>query len=175
MSRISLVSGFSTDTFLNRNAAQIDHTIPLRSLLATIKRHRSLQDARIIRVDSYRNNGPARHRFIILQLEREGRQQLWLRVDRRRDRRQSVLIFVLNAGTSLANDRVSCYTIFRVLPLLKNLQAWLSADKLVLSEGLDPEHTLLFSNAAPTLGDLRWVFFAIVQVLEEYKLLQVRA
>lgn len=32
-----------------------------------------------------------------------------------------------------------------------------------------------FDKTAPTLGDLRWVFFAIVQVLEQYELLGVCA
>lgn len=46
----------------------------------------------------------------------------------------------------------------------------------MLSEGLNPEHTSTFSDTTtPTLGDLRWVFFAIVQVLERYKLLKVWA
>lgn len=41
-----------------------------------------------------------------------------------------------------------------------------------------PEHTRLFSDGEsnlplPTLGDLRWVFLAIVQVLEQYELFRV--
>lgn len=31
-----------------------------------------------------------------------------------------------------------------------------------------------FDDAAPTLGDLRWIFFAVVQVLERYQLWGVR-
>lgn len=175
MSRVSLLSGVSKDTFLNRGTTQTDPTIPLRTLLDTIKRHRSLQDALIVRIDSYRNSGPARHRFLILQLEREGRQQIWLRIDRRRDKSQGLLNFALNAGTSLANDRVSCSIRCAYGLGLKCLQAWFSADKSVLSTGLDPEHTMSFSDDMPTLGDLRWVFFAILQVLDRYKLFGVCA
>lgn len=54
------------------------------------------------------------------------------------------------------------------------LQAWLSVDKSVLSEGKDPEHTQTFRDVIPTLGELRWVFYAIVQVLERYELFRVR-
>lgn len=106
-SRISFRSVFSTDSFLVQYPEPVDPTISLHSLLDVIKRHRSLQDARIVRVDSYRNSGPAQHRFIVLQLEREGRQQIWLRIDRRRDKGQSLLLFAINGGTSPANDRVS--------------------------------------------------------------------
>lgn len=108
LSRISLRGVFSTDSFLSPYPNQVDPTISLRILLDVIKRHRSLQDARIVRVDSYRNSGPAQHRFIVLQLEREERQQIWLRIDRRRDKTRSLLNFAINAGTSPANDRVSC-------------------------------------------------------------------
>lgn len=165
---------FSTDSFLHQDPYQVDPTISLRTLLDVIKRHRSLQDARIVQIDSYRNSGSAQHRFIILQLEREGRQQIWLRVDQQRDKRQSLLIFAIRAGKSSANDRVSRHIDSCAWSSANSRQAWLSADKLVLSEGLDPEHTMSFSDATPTLGDLRWVFFAIVQVLEQYELLVVR-
>lgn len=63
---------------------------------------------------------------------------------------------------------------FCVRSLLNDLQAWFSADKLLLSEGLEPEHTLSFENLVPTLGNLRWVFLAIFEVLERYELLGVR-
>lgn len=175
VSRISILSIFSRDTFLSSNSDRVDQTISLRTLLDVIKRHRSLQEARIIQVDSYRNYGPAHHRFIVLQLEREGREQIWLRIDRRRDKRRSVLNFTIDAGTSPANDRVSRCRHIYLWPSIKDFQAWFSADKRVISEGLNPEHTLSFNGVVPTLGDLRWVFFAIIQVLERYELFRVRA
>lgn len=99
----------TTDTFLNRDPAREDSdpTVPLRTLLEVIKHHRSLQDSCIIRVDSFLRGGPLRHRFIILQLEREGRELIWLRIDRRRDKRRNLLKFAMGAGTTPANDRVS--------------------------------------------------------------------
>lgn len=107
MSTTSFASGFSNDTFLSHDPNQSDPTISLHTVLDVIKRHRSLQEARIIRVDSYQNSVIPYHRFIILQLEREGREQIWLRIDRRRDKTWSLLNFALNAGKSPANDRVS--------------------------------------------------------------------
>lgn len=44
----------------------------------------------------------------------------------------------------------------------------------MLTEGKVPEHTQIFRNIIPTLGELRWVFYAIVQVLERYELFRVR-
>lgn len=64
---ISRTSVTSTDTFLADD--------PERKELDTMKRHRSLQDALIVQVDSYRNKGPVQHRFILL-LKREGCDQI---------------------------------------------------------------------------------------------------
>lgn len=107
MSRISLSSGLSRDTFLDPNLDQEDPTISFIALLDVIRRHRSLHDAHIVRVDSYKKNGLARHHFIVLQLEREGRRQIWLRIDRRRDEKRSLVHFTVNGGTPPANDRVA--------------------------------------------------------------------
>lgn len=103
-SRISLATAASTDTFLNHSA---DPRIPLRDLLDIINRHRSLQHAQIVRADSYQGfNGQVIHRFIILELERDGRQKIWLRIDRGR-KRGSVRKFFAQGATSLAADQVS--------------------------------------------------------------------
>lgn len=108
MLRVSLVSVASTDTFLSRDPNQLDPTISLSSLLEVIARHRSLQDARIIRADSYQKfNGRVVHRFIILELERDERQTIWLRIDRRRDESKGILDFVANGATAPSDDRVS--------------------------------------------------------------------
>lgn len=106
LSRISLASALSTDTFLERGS---DPTMPLRDLLDVIERHRSLQHARIVCAQSYqRFNGRVTHRFIILELEREGRQQIWLRIDRGRVESEGLLRFVRRGAIGDADDRV-CY------------------------------------------------------------------
>lgn len=103
----------STDTFL-APASGLDPTIPLRHLLDIINRHRSLQEAHIVRVDAYRRfNGQVVHRFIILELERENRQKIWLRIDRKREKGK-ILKFLAERGSGLANDRVSFCLLFRV-------------------------------------------------------------
>lgn len=113
MSRVSLASVASTDTFLSRDPNQLDPTISLSSLLDVIARHRSLQDARIVRADSYQKfTGRVVHRFIILELERDERQKIWLRIDRRRDESTSLLSFITNRATAPSDDRVSGSTNF---------------------------------------------------------------
>lgn len=42
-----------------------------------------------------------------------------------------------------------------------------------MTEGLDAEHTTSFEGIVPTLGNLRWVFLTIVQVLTRYELFGV--
>lgn len=104
LSRISLTSTLSTDTFLEHGP---DPTMPLRDLLNVIERHRSLQHARIVCAQSYQHfNGRVTHRFIILELEREGRQQIWLRIDRGRVESEGLLRFVRRGAIGDADDRV---------------------------------------------------------------------
>lgn len=105
LSRISLATVASTDTFLDHS---VDPRIPLRGLLEVIERHRSLQHARIIRADAYQGfTGQVVHRFIILELERDGRQPIWLRIDRGREKGQSVRRFLAEGATAVAADQVS--------------------------------------------------------------------
>ena len=82
----SLESSLSTDTFLTHGS---DHTLNLTELCNTINRHRSLQNASIVSAEGYcRSIGYTGivHRFIVLELERDSRQRIWLRIDRRMGR-----------------------------------------------------------------------------------------
>lgn len=93
------------DTFL---VPDVHHAIPLHDLFHVINRHRSLQHARILQADSYKQwNGRVTHRFIVLELERDGREKIWLRIDRGRDPNGGFLHFFTHAGTAIANDEVS--------------------------------------------------------------------
>ena len=113
VSLTSLRSSLSTDTFLNHGS---NHTINLTELCDAINRHRSLQNASIVSAEGYcRSIGRTGivHRFIVLELERDGRQRIWLRIDRQRGR-VSPITFIARIGTSPANDQVNFYnsTIF---------------------------------------------------------------
>lgn len=114
---LSLIpSRVSADTFLTRDP-YLDPTITLLKLLDTIGRHRSLQYARIVEASSYQPiNRGVKHRFIILELEREERQRIWLRIDRR-IQKTGPLSAVRSVGggpKSLADDRVSCSITLRL-------------------------------------------------------------
>ena len=102
----SLGSSLSTDTFVTHGS---NHTLNLTELCDTINRHRSLQNASIVSAEGYcRSIGHTGivHRFIILELERDGRQRIWLRIDRRRGR-ESPMRFITRVATSPANDQVN--------------------------------------------------------------------
>ena len=76
------------DTFLTHGS---NHTLNLTELCDVINRHRSLQNASIVSAEGYcRSIGRTGivHRFIVLELERDGRQRIWLCIDRQRGRAQ---------------------------------------------------------------------------------------
>lgn len=102
---MSLNSTFSADTFISPDS---DHTIALRILCDVISKHRSLQAAQIVKLEAYKRfSGGVTHRYIVLELEREGRQQVWLRVDRRRYKEENMIRFIARGTRSRANDQVS--------------------------------------------------------------------
>lgn len=71
--------------------------------------HKSLQKAEIVSAECYSvQSGAVTHRFIVLELRREGRKDVFLRLDRRRGENVSVLRFIAVAGVTKANDRVRC-------------------------------------------------------------------
>jgi len=97
----SLGSSLSTDTFLTHDP---NHTINLTELCGVINRHRSLQNANIVSAEGYcRSIGRTGivHRFIVLELERCGRQRIWLRIDRRMGK-EDPIVFITRVATSPA-------------------------------------------------------------------------
>jgi len=106
----SLRSSLSMDTFLTHGS---NHTLNLTELCDVINRHRSLQNASIVSAEGYRRSIGRTgivHRFIVLELERDGRQRIWLRIDRQRGR-ESPIIFIARVATSPANDQVNSYNL----------------------------------------------------------------
>ena len=104
----SLGSSLSTDTFLTHGS---NHTLNLTELCDVINQHRSLQNASIVSAEGYCQSigrTGVVHRFIVLELERDGRQRIWLRIDRRRGG-ESPIMFVARVATSPANDQVNSY------------------------------------------------------------------
>ena len=74
-------------------------------LCDVIKQHRSLRRAEILSTQCYTEfNGRVVHRFLILELHREGRKDIWLRLDRRPG--QSTWQLLLAVGKAPAKDTV---------------------------------------------------------------------
>jgi hypothetical protein len=65
-----------------------------------IREHRSLQRAKIISTETHcKVNAGIPHLFLLLELHREGRKDLWLRLDRRRDRDVPLMLFAATLAT----------------------------------------------------------------------------
>jgi len=93
----------STDTFLSDGPIR---SLKLGELCEVIRKHRSLQHARIVAAEGYaRSTGSITHRFLLLKLERTGRRPVWLRIDRQRVK-GNVIRFIARMGISEVNDAV---------------------------------------------------------------------
>lgn len=80
----------------------------LKQLCSLIESHPTLQNAQIISVECFSESIFVRihHRFLILELEREGKKNIWLRLDRRRAKIDGTIKFLRGRGTTRANDTV---------------------------------------------------------------------
>ena len=75
-------------------------------LCDVVKQHRSLRRAEILSIQCYTEfNGRVVHRFLILELHREGRKGIWLRLDRRHG--WSTWQLLCAVGKAPAKDTVS--------------------------------------------------------------------
>jgi hypothetical protein len=93
----------STDTFLSDGLIR---SLKLSDLCKVIRKHRSLQHARIVAAEGYaRSMGSVTHRFLLLKLERTGRRPIWLRIDRRRVK-GNMFRFISRMGISEPDDSV---------------------------------------------------------------------
>jgi len=79
--------------------------LSLSELCHLIQERRSLQRTIITMTEGYSERSrTVVHRFLVLQLEREGKEPIWLRLDRRLGKARS---FVLKSSVTRANDTVS--------------------------------------------------------------------
>lgn len=97
------------------SASSVSTAVPTRGIVELslvdvcdhIDEHPSLRAAEIISTECYAVQASAvMHRFIVLELRRQGRKDVWLRLDRRRGEKISLLQFLAASGTTQANDRV---------------------------------------------------------------------
>lgn len=83
--------------------------LSLDDLCKYVQAHDSLQQAEVVATECYTEDaGPVTHRFLVLELQRPARKDLFLRLDRRREEGISIRKFVLNLSLQTkANDLVS--------------------------------------------------------------------
>lgn len=73
-----------------------------------ILKHPSLQTALIMSTETYGEKmGMVFHRFLILELSRPGKKDIWLRIERKREQYISTFSFLAASGVSRSNDVVS--------------------------------------------------------------------
>ncbi|KAF8316117.1 hypothetical protein DL93DRAFT_2227031 [Clavulina sp. PMI_390] len=162
LSNISMFSSFSplekarrrvfssaSDHIINIYAA---HALPLSNFCEVIRLHRSLQRAEIVRTETYTQTrlGAIRHRFIILELKRSGRKNVYLRLDRRLGKGNSTYSLIRN-GTTDSND-----------------VAQLATEKKDLIGSGRFENRQEFQTI-PTLGELRHFLVVITEEIREYQ------
>jgi len=83
-------------------------TLPLAQFCIVIARHDTLSAAEVLSVECYseRTNVGILHRFLIFHVRRPKRPDVWLRVDRRREGKSSLLRTAMAGGKTAANDTV---------------------------------------------------------------------
>lgn len=111
LSRAS-VSSVSTAITSNTTATVVPSlgilNLSLSDVCRYIEAHPSLQSAEIVSTECYSERaGPVLHRFVVLELRRPKRKNVWLRLDRRRAKNVSLARFLSGAGVTDANDRAS--------------------------------------------------------------------
>lgn len=110
LSRLAtLLSLESVSTIIPRNGGYGGQLTQLCSLIVL---YPALQNARIVSAECYTKSIAIRivHRFLVLELEREGKKNIWLRLDRRRAKINGAIKFLRDRATTQANDTVSqCY------------------------------------------------------------------
>ncbi|KAF8338042.1 WD40-repeat-containing domain protein [Cantharellus anzutake] len=149
-STISDFSTFSNGSVLSTRST--GRTFPLRDLCEkVIEKHLWLQMARIVSASCYsQSRNLILHRFLILQLRRPGRNDIWLRIDRRAG--LGILSLVRKLGTTPAHDTVQ-----------------LSASKEALAKTARQENMQEFKRQ-PFLADFGEYLRVISEELLEYKI-----
>lgn len=71
-----------------------------------IKANPPLQTAEIMSTETYSIRGTVLHRFLVLKIGRRGKKDLWLRIERRPDKRVTQLGLVSRGFTTQADDTV---------------------------------------------------------------------
>lgn len=86
--------------------------LTIDQLCELVKQEPELQNAEIVTTQTYAmRNSRIKHRFLLLEIYRPGKKTLWLRLDRRRDKKVTRAGLVSTAGTTDSCDQVSFMSI----------------------------------------------------------------
>lgn len=108
-------SSHNTQLSRNTNQSVVDDygvlSFNLAQWCAKVKASRSLSEAKIVNIFCrYSVSGAITHRYLICQLRRRGKNDIWLRLDRRGDNSGRGILRFISAGSQCpANDTVCPY------------------------------------------------------------------
>lgn len=175
MSTVSVDSVASR--FFRKSASRDERdkvTLSLAWFCNLIARHDTLSAARILSVECYseRTSIGILHRFLIFHVRRPQRPDVWLRVDRRREGKSSLLKTAMAGGRTAANDTVCSNDVDALVPTADkqlNLKVQLSDMRLhLLRSGYKPSNVLKFGDP-PNLGTFRKFLLVICEELQHYQ------
>lgn len=173
ISRISLVSFASYRTFLPIEGC---YSVFLPHLCDMIDMYPTLQDAEVISSECYTT--PIRlgivHRFLLLELQREGLKPIWMRLDRTRNKFTSSTRFIFNGARTRANDIVSVRDLSSPTArkqAMKQVQISAIKSRLVPPSGRR-ENQQVFDKP-PRLEHLHHFMWITVRELTNYRLVSV--
>lgn len=142
--------------------------MPLLRFCDAVADDSELQLAEVVSTAVYtENKRSVTHRFVLLQLRRDGRENIWLRLDRRSG--ATPLRLVSGLGSVPAHDTVRQCTIYMHLTLTLTVysQARLGADMSTLVGPAVRENKQLFETI-PTLKELQYFLRVICKELKVY-------
>ena len=101
----AVLSSTSVNTFLPQQGG---YGGSLNLLCQLVDMYTALQYATIVSTECYTQRIAVQvvHRFLILELKREGKKTIWLRMDRRRSKLVNTQRFLFGRGSTDANDTV---------------------------------------------------------------------
>lgn len=148
--------------------------LSVSELCQLIQQRRSLQRAIITKTEGYaERSGSVVHRFLVVELKREGKKLICLRLDRRRGEGVSPISLISASGVTSANDTVSNIGIVSSEIAHKTFcgsaQARLAPTKARLIKTAELENQQFF-KIPPTLAKLRELLIATCEELQTYKL-----
>ena len=144
----------------------------IHELCEFIQRQRSLQQAIITMTEGYAERlGAIVHRFLVLELKREDKKPIYLRLDRRLGKGVPTISLLRTSGVTSANDTVGSVitVLWRNCSQDLNVKAQFASSKDRLLKGAERENQQAFKEPL-ALDKMRHILLVTCDELRTYKL-----